>query len=126
MKQIENDLKGNPRVSFNATLLSVSANVLENVNGTKYRVANVEFADREGTIQKSSALMYEKNFSYGVIVGKEYLSTATLTDRGALIAVSHLEAGADRPTAEMFFADAEIQAVIPEKATPKEKGVLTT
>lgn len=132
MKKIENDLKGNPRVSFTGKLLSVSANVLQNVNGTSYRVANIEFADNDSVIQKSSGLMYEKNYAHGVIVGKEYLCTATLTSQGAIVAVSHLEAGADRPSADMFFSDEEIQSVITnvqadgKGETVKEKGTLVS
>lgn len=128
MKQIENDNKGRTRIQFNAKLTSVSANVLQNVNGTSYRVCNIEFVDNNGVIQKTTAIMYEKNYEHGVTEGTEYVSTATLFEpteqypKGSvLIQVSHLTANADRPSLDMFLgATADSVAV----ATVKEAGVV--
>ena len=105
MRKIENDSKGNERVAFTAKLLSVSSNELQNVNGTKYRVCNVEFTDANGRIQKASGIVYAGNYQHGMVAGKEYAATATNTKEGWLIAVSHLEPNADRPTNDMFVTE---------------------
>ena len=128
MKQIENDNKGRTRIQFNAKLISVSANVLQNVNGTSYRICNIEFVDNNGVIQKTTAIMYENNFKHGVTPKEEYSAVATIFEpteqypKGSvLIQVSHLPANADRPSLDMFLgATADSVAV----ATVKETGVV--
>lgn len=102
MKKIENDNKGNERYQFTSKLLSISTAILQNVNGTQYRVATVEFTGADNKVHTASALVYEKNYGYGMPIDKEYLSTVTLTAQGPLITVSHLQPNADRPTLEMF------------------------
>lgn len=91
------------RANFNAKLISISDKVLENANGTPYRVATVEFTDAKKAIQRVSALVYEKNFNYGMTVGETYLATVIITDGNApLITVSHLPGSGNRASADMF------------------------
>lgn len=117
MKQVENDVNGNPKFQFAAKLLSVSEKVLANVNGTEYRVISVEFTDVKGTTQKASGIMYEKNYAHGVKVGETYSATATITAQGPLIVASHLDANADRPTADMFGVPTTQAATAPAVGT---------
>jgi len=126
MKKIENDINGRERVQFESTLLKVSDNILTNKNGKDYRVCSIEFADVNGVIQQSSALMFESNFKHGVQPGKKYLTTATFTEQdgepSVIVNVSHLEANADRPSIEMFLG--AVASATTE--TVKEKGTLVS
>lgn len=106
MKRIENDINGNPRLQFNATLLSISNTTLTNRNGKNYKVVSVEFINND-TINKCSGFIFEGNYSHGVTVGEEYLAQATLMpDGGVIVNMSHLPANAERPSADMFAFDA--------------------
>lgn len=107
MKRIENDINGNPRLQFNATLLSISTATLVNRNGKNYKVISMEFIGNGGVVETCSGFIYEGNYSHGVEVGKEYLAQATLMpDGGVIVTMSHLAANAERPNAEMFAFDA--------------------
>lgn len=99
--------QGQTEFNFMAKLVSVADNVLENVNGTEYRVATIEFCppNTETPVQRS-AIMYEKNYQYGVSAGNYYLSTMTPTtdqngNQSVLLKVSHLTQAA-RATTDDF------------------------
>lgn len=103
MRVLKPDSNGNPRLGFNGKLLSMSKNTLTNINGKNYKVCTIEFADKTGKIQKSSAFCFEGNYQYGMEIDEEYLCTATLLGGADIIInVSHLTAMGDRPTADMF------------------------
>ena len=86
---------------FVAKLISVSPNAKPNVNGTMFRNASVEFPNINGELVTRQAIVYDNNFAYGMIVGNEYLTTATKTDEGVIITMSHLVA-AETATADDF------------------------
>jgi hypothetical protein len=86
---------------FIAKLISVSANAKPNVNGTMFRNATVEFPNINGELVTRQAIVYDNNFAYGMIIGNEYLTTATKTADGVIITMSHL-VGAETATAEDF------------------------
>jgi len=71
MKFEINETTNNQEASFGAKLLSMSQKPLENANGTIYRIANIEFEDINGNTQKSSAMVYEGNYNYGMEIGKK-------------------------------------------------------
>ena len=98
------------QAQFSGKLLSISDREFENTNGKNYKVATIEFADINGEIQRASCFIYEGNYKYGMEVGQSYLATATKTDQGPIIQLSHLQSAADRPTADMFgeFSEAEV------------------
>lgn len=102
MKTKINEVTGNVDVTFSAKLLSISPDMLVNVNDKGYRPCSLEFKDKNGKTQKASGIMYEKNFEHGVEIGQNYLATAAKTSQGVLITVSHLAGSIDRPTEDMF------------------------
>lgn len=99
-----NPVTGNPETTFTGTLKQVSDDVRENVNGTKYRLATIEFVNADGVVKSAGCMIYEKNYSHGMTVGKDYLCTAARTDQGILITVSHLQ-NAVRATDDDFGFD---------------------
>lgn len=114
-----NEVTGYPQVSFNGKLTSISEKVLMNKNDKPYKVGTVVFKDKEGKSVKATGLIYDANYSNPetgeprMESGREYLCTATSTEEGVLITISHLEQ-ASRPTKDMF--DFSITEVSAEKA----------
>jgi len=88
---------------FDAKLVSISDRVLENKNGTEYRVATISFKDAKGVPATCTATVYESNFAYGMEVGQSYLTTAIPTEGGRVfVQVSHLVGGSTPATLDMF------------------------
>ena len=108
MKDAGKNLAGNQQFTFEGTLLSVGTTVLQNSNKKNYKIANIEFADVNGVIQTATAAIYEGNYSKGIKVGKEYLTTATIVGDKAWLQMSHLVAGAGVATVSMFLASVEV------------------
>ena len=118
IRQIENDINGNKRFQFGATLLSLGKTVLKNSNGKNYRVGSIEFADKNGEVRQSSCMIYEGNYNHKSLKGKdlevgtEYLTTATLTvyegKPSVIVQLSHLPATAPRAEADWFAEEAEV------------------
>jgi hypothetical protein len=127
MKFEINEVTNNQEASFGAKLLSMSEKPLENTNGTIYRIANIEFEDINGKTQKSSAMVYEGNYNYGMEIGKTFLAKATLSGDSVYLTVSHLEYNGTRATVDMFGFEAEATApaAAPVKATSRSKQVIT-
>lgn len=105
------------QAQFQAKLISFSEREFENTNGTTYKIANVEFTDANGEIQRAGITCYEGNYSKGMTPGVTYAAVATKTSEGVFAQLSHLES-AGRVTADMFggFAEAE-EAVATETKT---------
>jgi len=98
-------LNKNGQIQFPGKLISISEATLKNTNGKNYKVCEVEFTNVKGEIVKRSALAYEGNYDKGMKVGNEYLCTASQTESGVIIQVSHLNGTADRPnTTDFDFA----------------------
>ncbi len=81
-------------ISFQGKLISFSSTPRPNVNGTMFRSAEIQFVNRHGEIVNRKAIIYEKNFSYGMEVGKDYLTLARNTENGVLLQMSHLSSAA--------------------------------
>jgi hypothetical protein len=125
MKFEINETTNNQEASFGAKLLSMSEKPLENTNGTIYRIANIEFEDINGKTQKSSAMVYEGNYNYGMEIGKTFLAKATLSEGQVYLTVSHLEFNGTRATVDMFGFEVEATAPAVVKATSRSKQVIT-
>lgn len=105
MRKVLNETTGIEEMQFGGKLLSISESVLTNINGKKYKVATIEFEDIVGSIKRCTALVYEGNYQHGVTKGETYLCTATPTDQGVIVKMSHLVYNGDRATADMFGFD---------------------
>ena len=106
---------------FSSKLVSVNAeNVLENKNGTQYILGTIEFENAKGESEQGNAMIYMNNWSYGMEVGKTYLTTVRITPGSVqppLITLSHLT-GTARPTADAFgftVSDEKVTAKVEEK-----------
>lgn len=119
MKKIFNTTTNKVNYQVSAKLISIGTNVLENVNGTQYRLCTIEFKDGSGTLRRVTASIWEKSFSYGMQVGNSYLTTInpevnTKTGKTDLyFSVSHLDGTPERVTAEELGMDfSEIPAEV--------------
>lgn len=95
MKFNKNAYSGNMEAVLGGKLISISSEVRENTNSTKYRLANIEIVKDNGQKAVVTSLVYEKNYAYGMEIGKTYLTTATITPGGpspVLFTTSHLPA----------------------------------
>ena len=125
MKFEINETTNNQEASFGAKLLSISEKPLKNANGTIYKIANIEFEDINGKTQKSSAMVYEGNYNYGMEIGKTFLAKATLSSGSVYLTVSHLEYNGTRATVDMFGFETEATAPAEIKSTSKSRQVIT-
>ena len=101
-KTIKNLKTGESEFSFNATLLDVGKNVIQNSNGKNYKIVTLGFQLPSGDEVQRTAICYEANYSYGIEVGKDYLSNLSFDAKGEpQIRMSHLN-NADRASAEDF------------------------
>lgn len=116
-----NPTTGNPQAQFPATLKSVGTTILQNSNQKNYKIVSVEFENASGAKQLASAAIYEGNYSKGIEVGKNYLTTVTIVDGKAYMQMSHLE-NAAQATADDFGFDAAEVGVAATAATAKLGG----
>ena len=121
-QKVTNEYTKQEELIFQADLVSVSDNVLENVNGTEYRVGSVRFENPNGDIVTRSAIIYENNYQYGMQVGNSYQCTAVKSDQGVLIRMSHLEQSARATEAD--FGDLFAEAPAQTAKTENPEGVL--
>jgi len=105
MRNVKNEQTGVVEKQFGGTLISISDKILKNSNGKEYKVATVEFEDINEKVQRCTALVYEGNYSKGIEEGETYLCTATPTEQGVIVKMSHLTYNGDRATPDMFGMD---------------------
>lgn len=120
--KVWNDQQQQYDVQFPAHLVSVSDQILQNVNGTEYRVGTIEFENAKGNSVRRSAMIYENNYQYGMTPGETYLATGKQTEQGVLVTLSHLQ-GAARPQEDDFEGVFEDQPA--EETTAKADQQLT-
>lgn len=104
-RKVFNSQTGETDLQTSCILLSHAAEPMQNVNGTLFYPATVKIVDANGEEQIVSAIIYAKNFDYGVEVGKEYVLTVSKGDeRGPILHMSHLSPlpMAKRATKDMF------------------------
>lgn len=94
-KAVLNETTGKTDFNFPATLVSISNKVMENSNGTKYVLGNVDFTYPNGQPAKSvTTQIFAKSLAHGITVGSTLLSTLSRDDEGRMwIRTSHLPAG---------------------------------
>ena len=92
---VANETTGKTDFNFPATLVSISDKVMENSNGTKYVLGNVDFTYPNGQPAKSvTTQIFAKSLAHGITVGSTLLSTLSRDDEGRMwIRTSHLPAG---------------------------------
>ena len=92
---VANETTGKTDFNFPATLVSISNKVMENSNGTKYVLGNVDFTYPNGQPAKSvTTQIFAKSLAHGITVGSTLLSTLSRDDEGRMwIRTSHLPAG---------------------------------
>lgn len=99
---------------FNCTLISVSANLQANTNGTEYAVATIEFENKLGKTVQRSARIYKANLDKGMQVGQTYQATATVYGENQVdVTVAPFAMGSVRATIEDFIFD-EVEAPVLE------------
>ena len=93
-KAVLNETTGETDFNFPATLVSISNQVMENSNGTKYVLGNVDFTYPNGQPAKSvTTQIFKKSLDHGITVGSTLLSTLSRDDEGRMwIRTSHLPA----------------------------------
>lgn len=94
-KAVLNETTGKTDFNFPATLVSISNKVMENSNGTKYVLGNVDFTYPNGQPAKAvTTQIFAKSLAHGITVGSTLLSTLSRDDEGRMwIRTSHLPAG---------------------------------
>ena len=92
---VVNETTGKTDFNFPATLVSISNKVMENSNGTKYVLGNVDFTYPNGQPAKSvTTQIFAKSLAHGITVGSTLLSTLSRDDEGRMwIRTSHLPVG---------------------------------
>ena len=92
---VVNETTGKTDFNFPATLVSISNKVMENSNGTKYVLGNVDFTYPNGQPAKAvTTQIFAKSLAHGIKVGSTLLSTLSRDDEGRMwIRTSHLPAG---------------------------------
>ena len=101
-KIIQNLKTGKDEFSFSATLLEVGENVIKNSNDKDYKIVTLGFQLPSGDEVQRTAICYEANYSYGIEVGKDYLSNLSFDAKGEpQIRMSHLS-NAERASVEDF------------------------
>lgn len=103
----KNEVTGQLEMSFQGELVSVGENVLENSNGTLFRIGSVRLPN--GKVK--SCRIYEKNYEKGMTIGVSHLCTATqyIDATGAIavdVQMSHLTQ-AERATLADFGVEVD-------------------
>ena len=126
MKKIVNPLNGKTEYQLEAKMVTpLSETTLTNKNGKNYKLTTIEFADRNGELQRTSAAIYEGNYSKGVKQGETYLATARQADDGRIfIQMSHLPAAGSFATSDMFDSFEESATPTAKTTTAVIQGVL--
>lgn len=79
-KERVNEETGAIKHLFNATLIKIGKNVLENVNSKEYKIVTIGFELPNGEKVERTAMCYSKNYERGIEVGKSYLCSLTFDD----------------------------------------------
>lgn len=109
-----NPKTGNQEIDFHGKLLSISDQVLNNVNNTEYRVGTIRFENAQGEEVDRSCLVYESNYQYGMEAdpngeGPTYLCRAINGEEGILLICSHLTGATRAQASDFSFAEALVE-----------------
>lgn len=122
MRTVFNETTKQNEVHFSAKLIAeLSETTLKNSNQKNYKIATIEFEDKTGKTQKSTAMIYEGNYSKGLEVGQNYLAVATKGENNkAFIRLSHLVYVDSRATVDMF--DFSLEEITEKADAPVVEG----
>jgi hypothetical protein len=108
-KQIQNLKTGEKEFLFNATLLKIGENVIQNTNAKDYKIVTLGFELPNGDEVERTAICYASNYDYGIEEGKNYLCNLSFDEKGKpQINMSHLK-NSDRATANDFSGLFQVQ-----------------
>jgi hypothetical protein len=78
--------------AFQGKLVSIATQAVENVKGTSFYPATVEYTNVKGNVVKNGCLVYKANHDYGMSTGTEYLGKIIkVAGKSPLLVLSHLE-----------------------------------
>ena len=117
MEWTANPTTGQLEAVFQGKLSSVSANAQTNSNGTEFRVGSVILPNGK----ERSCRIYEKNYAYGMEIGKTYRGVVTqyADSNGELqldLRLSHLTNAQRATMADFEFEDENVAEQIAEQA----------
>ena len=117
MEWTANPTTGQLEAVFQGKLSSVSANAQTNSNGTEFRVGSVILPNGK----ERSCRIYEKNYAYGMEIGKTYRGVVTqyADSNGELqldLRLSHLTNAQRATLADFDFDEAVVDEQIAEQA----------
>jgi hypothetical protein len=101
-KETVNKTTGKSEFLFNAKLLKIGENTLENSNNKEFKIVTLGFKLPSGEEVERSGICYESNYSHGIEVGKSYLTNLSFDDEGSPnLRMSHIS-NAKRASQEDF------------------------
>lgn len=109
--------------SFNAMLLSMSDNTIENKETKKlFKIATLKFHLPNGKLVTRSAMCYENSYSRGLPIEQEYLTTLSWKpDGGTALLMSHLPASSQSTAEDFADLQNDTPASIAEKPAKGKK-----
>lgn len=109
-RNVTNKITGATEKQFGAKLISIATDPMTNqTTGKPYYPCTIEFVNTNGQIVQRTAIVYGKNFDYGMEVGKEYMATAQKVEDRVYVHLSHLTF-VNGATEDDFDFDAEVDA----------------
>jgi len=116
-KEIINELTGEKEFLFNAKLLKMGETILENSNGTEFKIATIGFELPNGDAVQRTAICYASSYEQGVEVDENYLCNLSFSEEDGepQLRMSHLS-NALRATSDDFAGLVEMkqQVIQPE------------
>jgi hypothetical protein len=115
MRKFLNEFTNEVNIAVESEFLSMGSAILENKNGTQYRIATIKLVTEQGEEKTVTAMCYEKNVQKGSFVkGEKYLTTIAPGDeRGPIVLLAPLSIG-ERLAAEDFtFVDVKEAVEVP-------------
>ena len=101
-KKIQNQKTGVSEFLFNATLLKIGENVIQNSNSKDYKIVTLGFQLPNGEDVQRTAICYANNYDYGIEEGNKYLCNLSFDGEGdPKIRMSHLS-NANRASVQDF------------------------
>lgn len=101
-KKIQNQKTGVSEFLFNATLLKIGENVIQNSNSKDYKIVTLGFQLPNGEDVQRTAICYANNYDYGIEEGNKYLCNLSFDEKAEpQIRMSHLS-NANRASVQDF------------------------
>ncbi len=106
--------------SMQGELISIAKEAIENVKGTLFHPATVQYENAKGDMVKRGCLVYDANFQYGMSVGTTYLGKIIkVADKLPLLVLSHLDRASQATDDDFDFDISLLEVVDFDKVTKK-------